>query len=637
VGELGLDAAEAGLSEEHNIKLLNILAKYYQCKGKNWEEAANNFLKNLKMISKEDPKLAVRVIDWLNELPLVASLQSLNPIVKGIELLGQEETAENMLSAWRILDEEGVNKLFKVLEMTVELKEKKEVVLSRLWSSIKSEDTERIKFTLGILSLTYDGRRLIEEPYERERFMDSMLNIEESGVEFGTKKMSIILDIVNEIINKENKMKVDSETMKTLDRFEAQLIKVDEESIDSLLNAWENSFKIEGSFVSRINEYRKDSFRISMPLLEEDKEKDSVIRYLLAIDKKDMFVIPLRGTNEEKSTTVFIPSEVINYLKLKDGDFVVLSPKNKDINIKIPVVLDQNNRISFTDWFKRLFPDYVDKETDLIKWDELNKRSIEYVVEGRDTAYDDEFPLEGKDRIRIQVSKSVAEPGEYALIVNPRLKDAFDFNAYLSKWLEKVKGFTHEIVESSNQEMMKLKVVPEDKVMFDQFYVDVMSNSNVFDDQRKGVIACKIVAKVIEALRKELNIPDDTEIIVDPKGFNTEGYYFDIFAKVVEEKDGEKIVRFVWIAEVKSDWTGWSEKKETDYLLRDALKTLRTRLSATINELGKYLDKGSSTKEGWVIALKIIDANNPMEGFETELKKVKVDWVKGEVKEIGGD
>ncbi|MGB9760255.1 MAG: hypothetical protein ACPLZG_10555, partial [Thermoproteota archaeon] len=68
VGELGLDAAEASLNEEHSIKLLNVLAKYYKCGGEDWEEEASEFVKNLKAVSKGDLNFAIKIVDWLDGL-----------------------------------------------------------------------------------------------------------------------------------------------------------------------------------------------------------------------------------------------------------------------------------------------------------------------------------------------------------------------------------------------------------------------------------------------------------------------------------------------------------------------------------------------------------------------------------------
>jgi len=68
VGELGLDAAEAGLSEEHSIKLLNILAKYYEYGGEEWEEKAGEFVRSLKTLSKGDLSTAIKIVDWLDDL-----------------------------------------------------------------------------------------------------------------------------------------------------------------------------------------------------------------------------------------------------------------------------------------------------------------------------------------------------------------------------------------------------------------------------------------------------------------------------------------------------------------------------------------------------------------------------------------
>jgi hypothetical protein len=154
VGELGLDAAESGLSEEHSIKLLNILAKYYEYGGEEWEEKAGEFVRSLKTLSKGDLSTAIKIVDWLDDLsseqladaiPKLANIRYYEISDAYVEESGEKISLGQAIEEGRYLVR-ATTKDGRVYEWIVETTGSKRIwVSSEYYDELKNEILDRLQ------------------------------------------------------------------------------------------------------------------------------------------------------------------------------------------------------------------------------------------------------------------------------------------------------------------------------------------------------------------------------------------------------------------------------------------------------------------------------------------------------------
>jgi len=617
VGAVGAEAADLGLEEESTMRLLDVIARYLSYVGGEGigEEGCTDLLYSLKLARQKSPELAHKLIAWLDGLP--GRYATSNPLRSGVELLGRGESGW-IYSAWDVLlegHEGSFDNLLKALGMALELEpDRSSRVVELLREGVWSGEAEALSFTSDALGLACDARRLTDEANARVSILESVMGIEASSREkFEGNELHLVLDVLRGILSEVGSREGTAEALERLNRFEAQVNEVEAGKEVSLLYAWKAALGLEGSVVSPMHKYG-ENLRANAPL---------EARYLLAMKDGERFLIPVWPGEGTRTHLVNIPLEVADYLGLGEGDYLVFLEEGNGLDVAIPVKVKADNRIYLTEWFKRAFWDtgYVSEEG-RIDWGALaeDRRTFRYLVAGPSGCDYEDLPLGGDDRITAYVSKDVASTGDYVLLRNPRL-DVFDLGRYLNLWMGRL-GFEYEGGGNA------WRALPEDSDMYGYFFDEMLV---YLDDHEKGGAASVLLERAIgDRLRADFGIPEGAGLVVDFRGRNLGEYYFDVFAAEKFEKEGKTMVRFRWVCEVKSDWTGRSMDEIFETKSKEALNSLHERIVEVKRMFSESklisLDLEGSTKEGFLAVVRVTP-----DGFEVKYDKATVDWVGGEV------
>jgi hypothetical protein len=152
------------------------------------------------------------------------------------------------------------------------------------------------------------------------------------------------------------------------------------------------------------------------------------------------------------------------------------------------------------------------------------------------------------------------------------------------------------------------------------------------DDHEKGGAASVLLERAIgDRLRADFGIPEGAGLVVDFRGRNLGEYYFDVFAAEKFEKEGKTMVRFRWVCEVKSDWTGRSMDEIFESKRDGAFDSLYDRIVEVKRifsdpESKFKLDADGSTNEGFLVVVRVTP-----DGFEVKYEKATINWVEGKV------
>jgi hypothetical protein len=171
-------------------------------------------------------------------------------------------------------------------------------------------------------------------------------------------------------------------------------------------------------------------------------------RYIL-MDMNELIPVRTYLRKGEPEGDVTVPRDVVTYLNLKKGSYVIAVAGGEwlddgrvrlsDGNIRDVIAIIQKGKdpvVQWNLWFQRIFQDTPYVEDNTINWKKLDEDNMipSFILEGPGGAKEVSVIPQG-DYIKTYVSGSVAGENEYVLLRNPHLIK-FEARELLRNWLK---------------------------------------------------------------------------------------------------------------------------------------------------------------------------------------------------------
>jgi hypothetical protein len=499
------------------------------------EDTCIKALENMKRMGDEE--LIRRLVDWLKELPERHAVK-LYPFESGVKFLAED--GDVILKAWSMLTgkygEGSFDNFLRALGMAFQLSERGDEIISKIKLSTMRESLEWTRFLSDVFGEASRIRELFPpDSKERTRFIDYLLQIN-SGVEkLGGEQIDEVTNILLRIFSKRTVVDGDV-NLGVFHKFRENFLEIaGEKNIDlELLKDYLVKWRIAADLLEAV---------VSKLGYQYDSEKGE--RYFMSVPDGTRYI--LMDMNElipvqESRGDVTVPRDVVTYLNLKKGSYVIAVAGGErlddgrvrlsDGNIRDVIAIIQKGKepvVQWDLWFRRIFQDTPYVEDNTINWRKLDEDDMipSFILEGPGGAKEVSV-IPQKGYIKTYVPSSIAGEKDYIFLRNIHLVK-FEAREFLRNWLrERNAQLPEDLIKNiagKLRRVMKLPVEQGDNLLED------MNDKGYLGEWR----AFTVIYRDVKDYRKRIIVEgEETDIdwiakaLVEVKNWIRESYYSDV-------------------------------------------------------------------------------------------------------------